>query len=241
MGADRAEPPLGPVVPEKTVPFPPRRTLDGKYASLVPIDASHAPALFAHLGGEANAHLYTYMPIPPILTLEGFETQINEWIASKDPQFYAILSGPSTDPKAEAVGVMSYLNIVPSSRRIEIGWIMLSEALKRTTKATEVFYLSMKNAFEELGYDRVEWKADNLNAASLGAAKRLGFVPEGTFRKHIIVKGRRRDTAWFSVTDDEWPVVKAGAEAWLDEGNFDENGKQKRGLKECREAPVPSS
>lgn len=52
----------------------------------------------------------------------------------------------------------------------------------------------------------------------------------------MIVKGRRRDTAWFSITDDEWPAIEAGFEAWLDEGNFDENGKQKKTLQQCREA-----
>lgn len=236
MSSQKLDPPLGVEVQPRTVSFPVRAPLYGTYASLIPIDISHADSLFEHLGGPSNAHLWTYMPIEPILTLEDFKNQVREWGASKDPQFYAILDGTPTDLAAEAVGIMSYLNIEPSHRRIEIGWIMLSEVLKRTKKATEVFYLSMKFAFENSGYDRVEWKANAFNAASLAAATRLGFVYEGTFRKHIIVKGRRRDTAWFSVTDDEWHVVKAGFNAWLDWSNFDENGKQKRALKEFREA-----
>jgi RimJ/RimL family protein N-acetyltransferase len=77
---------------------------------------------------------------------------------------------------------MAILNIVPEHRRLEIGWVILGAALQRTRPATEAFYLLLRRAFDELGYQRVEWKANALNAASLAAAERLGFTSEGTFR-----------------------------------------------------------
>src|SRR5947209_3101256 len=68
---------------------------------------------------------------------------------------------------------------------------------------------------EELGYRRAEWKCDNKNERSKAAALRLGFQYEGLFRKHMIVKGKNRDTAWFSITDDEWPGIRANFEAYF--------------------------
>jgi RimJ/RimL family protein N-acetyltransferase len=73
----------------------------------------------------------------------------------------------------------------------------------------------MREAFEDLGYRRVEWKCDALNERSRAAALRLGFTFEGEFRKHMIVRGRSRDSAWFSLVDDEWPSAKQALERWL--------------------------
>jgi hypothetical protein len=95
-------------------------------------------------------------------------------------------------------------------------------------------YLMMRNAFE-LGYRRYEWKCDALNAASRRAAGRLGFVFEGVFRQATVYKGRSRDTAWYSILDTEWPVLERRFRAWLQPGNFDESGRQRRSLGECHE------
>ena len=84
----------------------------------------------------------------------------------------------------------------------------------------------MRHAFDDLGYRRFEWKCDSLNEPSRRAAARLGFVYEGRFRHHMVTKGRNRDTDWFSVTDAEWPAVRAAHERWLDPGNFDQAGRQ---------------
>jgi len=94
----------------------------------------------------------------------------------------------------------------------------------------------MKRAFDELGYRRYEWKCDDQNAPSRAAALRYGFTYEGTFRNHMVYKGRNRDTAWFSITDLEWPMVRAAFEAWLAPGNFDETGKQRNSLQSFRRA-----
>jgi RimJ/RimL family protein N-acetyltransferase len=115
---------------------------------------------------------------------------------------------------------------------IEIGAILLSPELQRTRAATEAIYLMVRNAFDELGYRRVEWKCDSLNAPSRRAAERFGFLFEGIFRKHMVVKGRNRDTAWFAIVDDDWPAIRRAFEAWLDPENFDANGVQRRSLGE---------
>lgn len=113
--------------------------------------------------------------------------------------------------------------------------MLLSLSLQCTTAATESFYLLLKHCFEDLRYRRVEWKADDLNVASKRAATRLDFVYEGCFRRHmVVVKGRNRDTAWFSVVDEEWPRVEDGLEGWLDRGNFEKGGGQERKLEVAR-------
>ena len=88
----------------------------------------------------------------------------------------------------------------------------------------------MRTVFVELGYRRYEWKCDSLNAASRRAAQRFGFVYEGTFRQAKVVKGRNRDTAWFSITDSEWPRLAAAYERWLAPDNFDAEGRQRTAL-----------
>jgi RimJ/RimL family protein N-acetyltransferase len=98
-------------------------------------------------------------------------------------------------------------------------------------------YLMARHVFEDLGYRRYEWKCDALNAPSRRAALRLGFTFEGIFRAHMIVKGRSRDTAWFSIVDSEWSARKAAFETWLASGNFDSRGKQKSSLSALNGAP----
>ncbi|KAL1617422.1 hypothetical protein SLS56_011000 [Neofusicoccum ribis] len=160
----------------------------------------------------------------PLLKFDDCKVAVDAWSAGKDPHYYAVLSGAASDPSSEPAGVMSYLSVVPDHRRIEIGCIIFGERLKQTRGTTEASYLLLKHAFEDLGYLRVEWKADALNKPSAIAAERLGFVYEGIFRQ--------RDTIWFSMTDTEWPTVKAHLEAWLHAGNFDGSGKQRQGLRD---------
>ncbi|KAL7906398.1 acyl-CoA N-acyltransferase [Trichoderma velutinum] len=224
-----------PVASAEPALLPPRTPLHGRYTSVVPLQPEHWRAIYKHLGGEENAWRWKYMPLEGLLTEEACESTIKAWCASADPLYYAVLSGPASDPASEPAGILSYLSIVPIHRRIEIGWVILGDALKHSREATEAFFLFMKHSFMDLGYLRVEWKANHLNEPSLAAARRLGFTYEGIFRKHMIVKGRYRNSAWLSIIDDEWPAVQKGFEIWLDESNFDENGKQKRGLRECRE------
>jgi RimJ/RimL family protein N-acetyltransferase len=136
----------------------------------------------------------------------------------------------------------SYLRIEPAQGSVEVGHLQFSPLMQRTPVATEAMYLMMKHAFE-LGYRRYEWKCDSLNAGSRRAAARLGFTFEGIFRQAIVYKGRNRDTAWFSVLDSEWPALDAAFQAWLDPGNFDTDGRQRRSLaalRAARQSPEPT-
>lgn len=100
----------------------------------------------------------------------------------------------------------------------------------RSRRATEALYLFARHIFEDLGYRRFEWKCNALNEPSRRAAARFGFAYEGTFRQHMIVKGRSRDTAWFAMLDGDWPRLRAEYERWLEPSNFDADGGQRTRL-----------
>jgi hypothetical protein len=126
------------------------------------------------------------------------------------------------------------MRMEPAHGCIEIGHIWLGAPLQRTAAATEAIFLLARHAFDDLGYRRLEWKCDAANARSRRAAERFGFTFEGVFRKHMIVKGRNRDTAWYAIVDDDWPAVRAAFEAWLAPGNFDADGRQRETLESLR-------
>ncbi|MCW2966411.1 MAG: family acetyltransferase [Solirubrobacteraceae bacterium] len=131
----------------------------------------------------------------------------------------------------------SYLRVEPAHGVIEIGHIWFGAALQRSTAATEAIYLLARRAFDELGYRRLEWKCNAANARSRRAAERFGFVFEGVFRHHMVVKGANRDTAWYAIVDDDWPAVRDGFERWLAPANFDERGVQRASLEGLRATP----
>ena len=122
------------------------------------------------------------------------------------------------------------MRVDATHRVIEVGNILYTPAMQRTIGATEAQYLFARYVFDDLGYRRYEWKCNDLNAPSKRAALRLGFAFEGVFRQHMIVKGRNRDTAWFSMLDSEWPARRAAFERWLAPENFDAAGRQKISL-----------
>jgi RimJ/RimL family protein N-acetyltransferase len=149
-------------------------------------------------------------------------------VASEDPLFFALVPNFS----GRAAGVASYMRITPESGVIEIGNIWFGVPLRRTTAASEAIFLLARHAFDDLGYRRLEWKCNSLNAASRRAAARFGFTYEGIFRQHLVVKSRNRDTAWYAIVDGEWPEIRGGFEAWLSPENFDAEGRQRRRLEE---------
>jgi RimJ/RimL family protein N-acetyltransferase len=128
------------------------------------------------------------------------------------------------------------MRIEPVQGVAEVGNILLTPQLQRTTAATEAMYLMASHAFEYLGYRRYEWKCDAENLPSRRAAQRLGFTFEGIFRQHMVVKGRNRNTAWFSMLDREWPARKEALEAWLAPANFDSEGRQRQSLSQLQTA-----
>lgn len=209
---------------------PPRTRIEGKFIIIEPISTAHADDLFFVVGGLENASLWTYMPLGPFESKPSFEAHISAITTSKDPVFYTLL-----DPaNQKAIGYLGLMRIDLTNRVVEIGHIVFSPVLQRTIAATEVFYLIAKMVFEDLGFRRYEWKCNNLNVPSKNAASRLGFTFEGIFRQHMIVKGRNRDTAWYSIIDSEWPVVKNAFEKWLHPSNFDAQGNQRHSLASFR-------
>lgn len=198
--------------------------LDGRYGSVVKLDPQHHAASFWK-GIKDHPDLWAYMPYGPFESEKAFDDWLIERAALNDPYVYAIL-----DPHGQALGIAALMNIHPAMGVIEVGHIAYSPALQRTRLGTEAQYLLASYAFDTLGYRRYEWKCNALNGASRGAALRYGFSFEGIFRQHMVVKGRNRDTAWFSIIDSEWPARKTAFERWLSPDNFDERGHQKARL-----------
>ncbi len=222
--------PIGPPVPDWRGATPPRReSIPGTHCRLDPLDAErHAEDLFRAYAADPQGANWTYLPYGPFATLGAYRTWLAGKQAASDEVFYAIV-----DPKSERpLGVAAYLRIAPETGSIEIGHLSYSPALQRTIASTEAMYRMMKRVFEDWGYRRYEWKCDALNAPSRAAATRLGFRFEGIFRQLMVLKGRNRDTAWFSIIDEEWPALRGGFEAWLAPSNFDGGGRQLRRLED---------
>lgn len=208
---------------------PDRARLEGDSVLLEPLDADrHGDDLFA--AARDADETWRYLPYGPFADRGEFYSWLRAHSATADPLAYAII-----DREAGAArGIATLMSIVPEHGVIEIGHIWLSPALQRTRQATEAIFVLARYAFDDLSNRRLEWKCDNANAASRRAAERFGFVFEGVFRQHRMVKGRNRDTAWYSITDGEWPPVRAAFEAWLADDNFDADGRQRRSLSEIR-------
>lgn len=205
----------------------------GRHVRLEPIDPEiHAEGLYAlSHASQDDAWLWDYLPYGPFADLADFTGWLEGCSGSADPLVFAVIDLAS----GRASGMTSYMNIVPADGRIEIGQIWYAPQIQRTALPTEAMFLMFGRVFDELGYRRLEWKCNDLNEPSKNAARRLGFTYEGTFRQHMIVKGRNRDTAWFSILDSEWPAVRANMERWLAAENFDQDGKQRSSLSALNE------
>jgi RimJ/RimL family protein N-acetyltransferase len=209
---------------------PPLTAIEGRFAIVEPLDAArHAADLFA-ANAEGDGSNFTYYPYGPFATLDDQRA----WIASVSGEPNRLFQAIIDKPSGRAVGVASYANITPAMGVIEIAGLNFSPRLQRKPAATEAHYLLMRRAFDELGYRRYEWKCDSWNLPSRAAAARLGFTYEGLFRQAIVVRGRNRDTMYFSIVDQEWPRLKQAFERWLDPGNFDAEGRQKASLASFR-------
>lgn len=219
--------PIGFAVPGWKAPRPPARVvMDGRCCRLEPLDpGAHADSLHAANVLNTDGAMWTYMPYGPFPTLEIYRQWAEGVARGGDPLFFAIVDRAT----GKAAGVASYMRIDPAGGCIEVGGLAYSPRLQRTPAATEAMYLMMANAFA-LGYRRYEWKCNALNLPSRAAAQRLGFSYEGIFRQATVVKGRNRDTAWYSVVDAEWPALKAAFLQWLAPANFDAQGMQRVAL-----------
>jgi RimJ/RimL family protein N-acetyltransferase len=207
-------------------------TLAGRYGRVEKLAIHHAADLWRAYAGHDQ--IWTYLSTyGPFAEERAFQDWIESRLALQDPYSYAIV-----DRSGRALGIATLMEIRPDMRVIEVGHIVYSPALQRTPLGTEAQYLLARYAFETLGYRRYEWKCHALNAASCRAALRYGFVYEGTFRQHLIAKGRNRDNAWFSMLDSEWPARKSAFERWLAAENFDGGGKQRTSLSALNATPA---
>ena len=195
-------------------------TLTGRTVRLEPLAERHVDDLAAAFLGHPE--IWTYSPYGPYADRDGIASYVATLLAATSHvPFVVVVDG-------RAVGVECLMRIDEVQGVVEVGAIVLGPSLQRTTASTEAAYLLARHVFDDLGYRRYEWKCDSLNAPSRAAAARLGFRYEGRFRQALVYKGRNRDTDWFSITDAEWPALRAGFEAWLDPANFGPDGQLAR-------------
>jgi RimJ/RimL family protein N-acetyltransferase len=173
--------------------------------------------------------LWQWLWEPPCADRGGYRGQVAAKAASAtDLWFFAIRCDGAV------LGHAALLRTERLHGVIEIAHLPFTPPLRRRPAAMEVIRLLLGHVFDTLGMRRCEWKCDALNAPSRRAAVRFGFSYEGTFRQHMVIKGRNRDTAWFAMLDHEWPRARAAFDAWLDPGNFDADGTQHRSLAAMR-------
>jgi flavin reductase (DIM6/NTAB) family NADH-FMN oxidoreductase RutF/RimJ/RimL family protein N-acetyltransferase len=222
--SDAADQPARPLRTGWVPPAPPAPvTLEGRHVRLTPLGLADAAPLHAAFGTDAG--LWRFMSYGPFADAAAYADWVGRMASRPDPLFFALTDRRQSTP----AGVASLLNIVPAHGTIEVGHICLAPSLQRSTAATEAISLLARHVFGA-GFRRFEWKCDSRNLASRRAAQRLGFSFEGVFRNHMVIKGQSRDTAWFAITDAEWPALRAAHDAWLDPANFDAQGRQRSAL-----------
>lgn len=226
------ERPIGPEVDATPRALPARVPIRGQYVVLEPLHRRHADDLWEAGQAAGGAASWDYMGYGPFASAEKFAAFVADFASTHDPAAWAVR--PVTT--GAATGWLTLMDIQPKNAAIEIGHIWFGPAMQRTRAATEAMFLLMRLAMDELGYRRLVWKCNAMNAPSRRAAERLGFQYEGVLRSHLIVKGRLRDTAYFSILEDEWPACRDGLLRWLDPENFAPDGTAKHGLAELRGA-----
>jgi len=220
--------PLGAQVDFSGALHPSRTPIGGNHVLLRPLDPdADTQALYALTHPPTgDPSIWTYLSEGPYESVGQMREALLRQAGSEDPLFFTVIRLADGGP----CGVASFMRIVPEFGVIEIGNIWFGGPLQRTTAATEAIYLLARQAFDGLGYRRLEWKCNALNEASRRAAVRFGFTFEGVFRSHMVIKGRNRDTAWYSIIDSEWPRIRTGFERWLQAENFDRSGRQRQPL-----------
>ncbi len=221
-------PPLGAVVDSTPRPLPARVRLRGRDVELEPLHVRHAGELFEAAQGADDS--WAYLGYGPFADLAAMTRHVAAFASTHDPMAWAVR------PIATGVvsGWLTLMEMAPANAAIELGNIWFAPRMQRTRAATEAMFLLLRLAVDELGYRRLTWKCNALNAPSRRAADRLGFTYEGTLRHHLVVKGRQRDTAYFSILADEWPSRRDAILAWLDPANAEDSGTTRRGLASFR-------
>jgi RimJ/RimL family protein N-acetyltransferase len=219
---------VGPEVDATPRPLPARMPIRGQHVVLEPLHRRHAAELWRATQGADES--FTYMGYGPFASQAALAGFVADFAALHDPMMWAARPVATGDVS----GWLALMDMQPRNAAIELGSIWFAPRMQRTRAATEALFLLMKLAMDDLGYRRLAWKCDARNAASRRAAERLGFTQEGTLRAHMVVKGRRRDTLYYSILDDEWPRCRDALLAWLAPANFAPDGTALRGLADLR-------
>ena len=203
-------------------------TLAGRYVLLEPLDANHAEGLFNALNSDDQDALQRFTADPVCTSTAEVSALIEQKRITENAAYFASIDHFSGD----TLGYAALMRADQRHRTIELGNLLFTSGLRRKRAGTEVVYLLLRHAFEDLGYRRLEWKCNSINMPSRNAALRYGFSFEGVFRQHMVVKSASRDTAWFSMLDHEWPYRREALETWLEPDNFDAYGTQFTALSE---------
>jgi RimJ/RimL family protein N-acetyltransferase len=218
------DPPVGPLVDATPRPLPARIPHRGDAVTLEPLHPRHAPELWrATQGADASWAYMGYGPFASEAALAGF---VADFATQHDPMAWA--ARPHVSGAVE--GWLTLMEIQPKNAAIEIGHIWFSPRMQRSRAATEAMFLLMRHAMDDLGYRRLVWKCNALNAPSRRAAMRLGFTWEGELRDNLVIKGRSRSTTFFSILAEEWPARRDAILAWLADANWDPAGRPKARL-----------
>ena len=186
-------------------------TLEGEHVRLEPLSMAHHAAL-CEIGLDED--LWRWIPTP-VRTPDAMRTYV-EFALKLQAEGSALPFATVYKPANRVVGSTRYMNTDKANRHVEIGATFVGKPWQRTVVNTEAKYLMLRHAFETLGCLRVELKTDALNEQSRQAILRLGATPEVIFRNHVIcASGRVRDSVYFSITDEEWPMIKANLEEKL--------------------------
>lgn len=207
--------------------LPQRVVIEGRYVRLEPIGPQHVADLFRAATETGAEGRFDYLFEDRPADRAGMDAYVQKVMTSADPMLFAVIDRAS----GRAEGRQALMRIVPEHGVIEIGSIYWGPKMARSRLSTEALFLHARYVFDTLGYRRFEWKCNDRNAPSKAAAQRFGFQYEGIFRQHMIQKGQNRDTAWFAMTDGDWPAIRAEYERWLAPDNFDTDGKQKTKLR----------
>jgi RimJ/RimL family protein N-acetyltransferase len=224
--AAMTEPPIGPELDATPRPLPVRVPHRGAAVVLEPLAIRHAEDLWQSAQSDQTGHSWAYMGYGPFADAAAMRRHVAAFATTHDPMAWAVR--PLRSGRVE--GWLTLMEIQPAHAAIELGNIWFSPRLQRTRAATEAMFLLMRHTMDDLGYRRLVWKCNALNAPSRAAAARLGFVFEGEHRAHLVVKGRRRDTAWYSILAEEWPARRDAIATWLDDANWDHLGAPRAGL-----------
>lgn len=216
--------PVGAPLPDwRGAKAPEAVTLAGRFVRLEPVDVErHARDLFDAHATATDGRNFTYLAVGPFDSFDVWKAHFTKMTIPTDPRHFAVIDLAT----GKAVGTLAMMRVDATNGMIEVGHITYSPLLQRSRASTEAMYLVMKYVFDTLGNRRFEWKCDALNAPSRAAAERYGFTYEGLFRQALVYRGRNRDTTWFSILDSEWPAIRVGFEQWLDDRNFDADGRQ---------------